>query len=247
MKKITPLLILLCAAASAFAQGGGISSPFYVAAFLKPAAPAGGIALVSSAQDLGEAGGCSVTLNTVGASLLFAVKTFYATETALSDSEAGNVWTLVTNDVNASYSYSILVCTNPTTSATHTFSVPGGGGEGTEYRTLTIYAFSGITGVAVVPGGANIAHNEVGGGGGTSVAPGSVSGKVFVTALSYNVAGTASIDESFNTPLQGAPASGQPLAAASYFINQTSTTKGPTWSKTGANANLASGIIGVSN
>lgn len=209
----------------------------------------GGIAIVAagSGQVLGDAMNCTQTLNTTDATLMFAIKTFYATETALSDSEAGNVWTLVTNDVNASYSYSILVCTNPTTSATHTFSVPGGGGEGTEYRTLTIYSFSGITGVAVVPGGANIAHNEVGGGGGTSVAPGSVNGKVFVTALSFNAAGTASIDASFVTPLQGAPSIGTPLVGASYFISQSGTTKSPTWSKTGANANLASGIVGVSN
>ena len=232
-------LLILTALVAITSTAFGQFCPFEIDT---PPAPAAGITLVSSAQDLGDAGGCSVTLNTSGATLMFAIKTFYSTETALNDAQ-GNTWTLCTNFVSSSYSYAIYACTNVTgTSGTHTLSVPAGGGEGTEYRTLTVYAFSGIN-TAVVPGGSQIAHNSVGGGGATTVQPGSISGKVFVSVVSYNVAGTQSINESFNTPLQGAPGAGAPLVATSYFISSSSTAKNPTWTKTGSNANLSSGIV----
>lgn len=114
-------------------------------------APAGGgggggtFAFVGSKSvAAGPNGGSTTALNTTGSSLIVVAVSRYSAGPAvtLSDS-ASNTWTALTESINTTGSLAcrLYYCANPTTSASHTFTVAGTG----IYSSLAAVAFSGGT------------------------------------------------------------------------------------------------------
>lgn len=94
-------------------------------------APSGGIppiALVSHAgYSAGGSGGTTGAIDTTGPNLIVLSSTgFQTSAVSVSDSES-NAWTLIQFQINAEDNAGIALwyCSNPTTSATHTFTCSG--------------------------------------------------------------------------------------------------------------------------
>ena len=184
----------------------------------------GSITFLTSVAKNGTASDCTTAaIDSSGANLIVLIASYYSTVPTISDSK-GNSWTPLTERGGASDMERLYYCLSPASIGSgHTFDL-GGIGADTQYATLRVLVFSGVTSYAA-ESGANF-NNDIG-------APGSISGKLFVTGASCQGNVTLSIGSSFNIDSQGTPDGTLPHGAAAYKINGSSGAENPVWTGSG--------------
>ncbi len=190
--------------------------------------------LISSTKitPVGTNGGTSPAIDTTGADLIiFSFGSRYLFAPTPSDSQS-NTWSRATHigDPGITVQNVIDYCFNPTTSASHTFTIDGGGGGGAA-SCGCIEAWSGSASLEA-------AEDTAGYNAGTTVQPGSMtaagSGRLYVTSLSSNYSGTPTIDSGFtiqeSVPYLAGNNYGNALA---HIVQGAASALNPTWTDTG--------------
>ena len=197
------------------------------------------IALVNSVTfaSSGGNGGTTSGMDMTGASLLVAVTSDQATP-VITDS-SGNTWASAVVGSGVSPNVRCFYVANPTVTASMTFTVTDTAG----YPAVVYLGFSGVATVSPL----DQTNNFNIGGGGTSIAAGSITpgsaGEVVVAGVANNdQSGVPTIGSGFSTPVTVGAAGGVSFGvAASYLVQTTATAVNPTW--TDANGNLTGATI----
>jgi len=177
----------------------------------------------------------SAPINTNGCNLLV-VTVSAAGATTLTDS-AGNTWTAGTATSNGSNRVQIYYCYNPTTSASHTFTVTGS----LTYPTISYYACANYNGATPTQAAGGIAFSAL------SVQPGSLTpaqnGALLVAALNQGVttAQTISIDSGFASDFANYVSGISVGGGSGYLLQSSAAAVNPTmsWPTTTGNAAAA--------
>lgn len=203
---------------------------------------ASGIALLTHTSKF-SSNASTVTSNaidTTGANFIIVTIAYYQVVPTFLDS-AGNTWTLVRTDVQATNDHlRTYICYSPITSATHTFSANGSGGN--TYPAIAISSWSGVlsSGLDKQSGaGANSA---------SSIQPGSITPTVnkelLICVFASDNAATSS--QTINSPFTKIEGFGsQPFSLGvgmAWYIQPTAGAINPTWSFSG-NSLLISSIF----
>jgi hypothetical protein len=194
------------------------------------AASSGSAALISTGTMVsGSGSSASVTISTVGATLLVAVlMDFSASNPTISDNQS-NTWNYLTTRLNGSTRIRIAYAFGITTNASHQFTVSGTFAGG------IVYSFSGtLTGASVfdVENGANgplASPFQTG-----SITP-ALNDIVISGFANPDATTTASINSGFATAIRQV-GSGE-TGAASYLLNAANSPLNPTWTMTGSTNN----------
>jgi hypothetical protein len=155
-------------------------------------------------------------INTTGASLIVAIVAYYVSTGVFADS-AGNIWTHATE--SSTPGCALYYCINPTTSATHTFSIAGG-----SYPAIAVAAFNNTGPLDLSIRGAT--GNQPGSGTPT------YNGELLVTGYACNqsASGPYTVGSSFTITNQASPVSGEAIGVAlAYLVQSTATAVNPTW------------------
>lgn len=174
-------------------------------------------------------------IDTTGATLIVCHVTSFAART-LSDS-ASNTWTALTIKTSANgTSGQLYYCANPTTSATHTFTLTGTA----FYGTLGVHCFSGTATTSAFD-----AENGNNAGSGTTVQPGSITpsqdGEVIVTGVCWKTTGTGTITIS-DSMVKDSNAGGGGVNYAggiASLIQTTAAAINPTWTESFSDSSLS--------
>ena len=184
--------------------------------------------LVSSTSCPESAAGntTSPAINTTGANLIVVHISSYsgATGLTLSDS-ASNTWTLIVSTAISHPESSLYYCLNPTTNASHTFTVSGSN----LYCVAQISAWSG----AAISGALDQSNSNTSGSG-TTLQPGSVTpslnGELVITGVSDDTPpGVFSIGSGFTILSQDAGSGNAQGGACAYLVQSTAAAINPTW------------------
>lgn len=167
-------------------------------------------------------------LNTTGADLIVAYVVADAAGTQVFSDSAGNTWAAMTNHPAANPNVGrFFYCLNPTTSSSHTFSYNA------SYPLLLVQAWNST--------GYHLGYETGAAGGGSTIAPGSLSApgnSLAIAGVGEGGSGaTYSIDSSFSISDQSALVGGQHYGGAiAYKIISGAATSNPTWSSTASAA-----------
>ena len=188
------------------------------------------ISLVTSGLKTGAInGGTSTATATTGADLIVIGGGWYQNAVTISDS-AGNTWTGLTARSSSTAFNRLWYCLNPTTSASHTFTIAGTG----VYAWVGFLAFSGVASYDAETGAT---------GTGTSLAAGSltpaVDGSLLIT--SATTAGTShTVNRGYTATTQNNVGGTSMGGGIAYLIQGTAAAVNPTWSWTGSGVVAAS-------
>lgn len=187
------------------------------------------MALLSHATGA-AAGAIGVTtsaIDTTGATLIVVgMQNIAADDTGFLSDSAGNTWTYTTSLACGSSRFvQFAYCINPTTSATHTFSI----GALAFFPVIVVGAFNSTPGSsfdAVTTGNAAASPT-------TTVAAGSITpanaNNLLVTFMGGDPIGSASADSGFSSVDQILKAGGHQGGAMAYLIQSAATAQNPTW------------------
>jgi hypothetical protein len=190
------------------------------------------IALVANTgAGLGVNGGTTSAINTIGATLIVAVVSYYTGAAAggptLSDSQS-NTWTALTTRSGNTMATRLYYVVNPTTNASHTFTLSGAN----FYSSLAILAFSGSDTASPF----DVESGGVSSGSVATFQPGSLTpsqaDSVFVAGDCVGSGGgTLTIDLSFTITNQVAWSGGIYVGFAGAYLVQSGgpTARNPTW------------------
>jgi hypothetical protein len=226
-------IIVLLSVASLALLGAGQSSGIIGSGVYAPGV-AGPAFVVETAQALGTNGGTTASINTTGANFLAACVTNLETvPTTLSDS-ASNTWTLVrTDNPGSQVENSLYYVYNPSTSATHTFTLAGTGSK----SGVSVLGFSGMASNPLdQQNGANSSGNN------TSFGPGSITpttnNEVVIPCIGNYIApsGTTVTLSSFSGLQQYAYSGTHYAGASAYQIQTAAAAANPSFSLTGTSA-----------
>lgn len=201
-----------------------------------------------SKQATGSGGtGNTTAIDTTGATLLVAASGFLGTGTSstnlptIADNQ-NNLWIPYVLKNGSGFNTSCVViylCFNPTTNASHTFSMSQG------FCSIAVAAFSGAD-VNFPFGTFNVNQtNTV-----TSIAPGSITPPtdncLVLAALGYRQTTAVSIDGGFTIAEQKAFISGQSIGVTlAYLIQTNAAGANPTFSWSGSSSVASAGIVCV--
>jgi len=181
--------------------------------------------VVSVYKSGGSGGGTSSAVDTTGATGIYIGYALYDNPGTVSVSDSkGNTYTALTQSGGVGSYVRLYYCQNPTVGASHTFTVTG---------TAIFVAF----GALAVSGSLTASSFDVESGGtasSTTVQPGSVTpsqdNEILVTAVSFNVINTASINSSFTLDGQLNYSIGVNIGLGLAFkIQTTAGAENPTW------------------
>jgi hypothetical protein len=211
------------------AQEAGAPPPFDAIEFLSSVA----VTCLGSANGAGP----SSAIDTTGASLLVAAVSWYPGGfiTSLTDSE-GNTWTPLTEYAAGDGAVRLYYVINPSTSATHTFSVSGTNC----YPALAVASFIRTAAFDDENGAASASATTRNTG---SVTPAG-DNELFVTGLAFNdtsLAGDATINSGFTVAESQSDAVGLAVGIA-YKIQTTGGAENPTWTSPAAAGRMAAAI-----
>lgn len=207
-----------------------LSLPNWLNRFRKQPSGGGGAAptLVFSNSALGTIGGCATSAAAAtGSTLLVAGIRGYRLPLPVASSSPSNTWTALTGQVIGGGAGAIISYVgSPTTSGSQTFSVDGGD-VGTQYSSVGMMGFSGVTTFDAASAGATSA------GGVNHIQPGSVTpstGNDVMIAVVSTDGGTwtFTIDSGFTIIAQGTNDGGRSFAVA-YKIKTDSVAENPTF------------------
>lgn len=179
-------------------------------------------ALTHTQKDAASSPTTTSAIDTTGATLIVVGYSLNGDFVRMSDSQ-NNRWFISEPVTNISTQYFTFgVCFNPTTSASHTFSLTAG-----NFPCLCVAAFSGAVGTLGVT-------TEAGASATTllmnSITPSS-NDALLLTGICSQGTDTASIDGGFTITDQGGGVSGQ-RGALAYLIQTTAAAAAPTWTLT---------------
>jgi hypothetical protein len=181
----------------------------------------------AAAAAAGSIGVSTTAVDTTGATLfVVGMQNISTDDTGLLIDSASNTWVLKPSLVCASSRFvQMAYCINPTTSATHTFSISG---ANSFYPVIVVGAWSNTPAAsfdAVTAG--NFVSTPT-----TTVQPGSLTpanaNNLLVTFVGGDVIGSASADSSF-VPVDQILKSGHQGGAMYYLIQSAATPQNPTW------------------
>ena len=179
-------------------------------------------------EGLGRDAGTSSPVDTTGSNLIVLAAGYYDAVTAVatvSDSE-GNTWTPLTLRTGAfSTACRLWYCLNPTTSATHTFTVTGNHIE----SGISAIGFSGVGLYDQESGSGNSVRT-------TTIQPGALTATapnaLYVTTAALEANGYQAIDSGFTISSQVKRSAGNyQFTGIAYFIQTTPAALNPTWSQ----------------
>ncbi len=185
-------------------------------------------AVITQSTVYGGAGGTGAAIDTRGSNLIMVALTYHTTAGAnLSDNQS-NVWTQLTAHISAATAGAgavIFYCSNPTVSATHTFSTTS------HFCGVNVLAVSGArttspfdqeSGTDTTTLGTNPTHIEPG-----SITP-SVSSCVFLTCVT-NFNGSTPVIPTGYTSIGTYPTATAEGGGAAYIILTNSTAQNGSW------------------
>lgn len=185
--------------------------------------------LLATVGVTGASSGTSTAINTTGANLIVVCLTGYLVVGAPPTDSESNTWTAAVNAQTLnSVDSEIWYCYSPTTSASHTFSLPVGS---TAYMTMSVSAWSGAQAAPLDQTASAVDNLSVTSGSAGSITPSANGALIIGSICPQNSSFAPTINDSFSIIESSAIVGGVSYSGASaYLVQGSAAAINPTWS-----------------